>query len=920
MMVGSGSVLLDRRDERAAIDRLLDAVRGGLSEALVFRGDPGVGKTALLDYAIDAASDLRISSVIGVQSEISLEFAAVHQLLVPFISLLDVLPPPQRHALGVAFGLEPGPPPDRFLVGLAVLTLLSHAAQEQPVLCTIDDAHWLDAESVQVLAFVARRLYADRVGMIIAMGWPDVQHEFEQLPTVLVGPLPAAEAAELLRSAVSTQLNDQIVSRILADTQRNPLALVELGAEFTPEQLAGRASLPEPLPITGRLEQCFQRQARGLSADTQMFLLLAAADVSGERPRLWRAAGLAGIDQDAAAAEAAGLVEFPGASVRFRYPLIRSAVYYGATDAERRRAHVALSEASDSGPDQDQRAWHRAAAATAPDEDIAAELERIADFARGRGGYAAQAALLRRSVELTPGDQRRARREVALADAELMSGHPDTASDLVDEALPRLTDAMMRGQARRLTGEILFIQGKAREAAVVLEAASRALAPDDRAARDTVLQALRAAIWAGPADTHQTATAARSFPPAARSAAGSAAEVTDLLLEGFGARFTVGYRAAAGPLRAAIAALLADDLDPAIVLRWSGLGVSAAGSLWEDQAMAALSERWVRTARTLGALSELPVALGLHAVSDWQAGCFDDADARWTEMRELIAASNTPGLLGIDSRSEGLLLAYRGHTVAARAAGAAQIHESTARGQRGLADVGRYIIAVAHICARNYGAAVNVAQLVVDDDPAFTAEAALPELVEGAARSGNREIAARAFESLSERALVSGTPWALGLRARCQALLDEGEHAEDAYLESISQLKRSRVMVDLARTQLLYGQWLRRAKRRRDARNQLRIAHGAFVAMGAYGFAEQAATELRASGERARVRVPETGFALTPQEARVAGLAAEGSSNNEIAAQLFISPSTVEYHLGKVFRKLNVTSRSQLARHLPATA
>jgi DNA-binding CsgD family transcriptional regulator/tetratricopeptide (TPR) repeat protein len=909
-------VLLDREHERAAIGRVLDAVRDGFSGTLVLQGGPGAGKTVLLEYAIEAASDLHVASVAGVESEISMEFAALHQLLVPFMPLLDGLPPPQRHALGVAFGLEAGPPTDRFAVGLAALTMLSRGAEERPLLCAIDDAQWLDAESAQVLGFVARRLYADRVGMIIAVGEPDVQSEFEQLPAVLVGPLPAAEAAELLRNAVRGPLGDQVVGRILGDTQRNPLALVELGAEFTPDQLAAQASQPEPLPLGGRLEERFLRQVRGLPSDARVFVGLAAADVSGERALLWRAAELAGTDPDAAAlvAESAGLLEFRGAAVRFRHPLIRSAVYHGATDAERRRAHLALAEASSSGIDQGGRAWHRAAAATAPDEDVAAELERAAELARGRGGYSAQAVLLRRSVELTPDDHRRAERQVALAEAELASGRPDMARDLIDEAMPWLTNDAQRGEAKRQSGEILFFQGKATEAASALAAASRALEPDDRAARDTTLEALRAAIWAGPAETRKTAQAARS----SARLTGSPPTVSDFLLQGYDARFTVGYPEAITPFRAAITALLADDLDPATGLKWFGLGAAAAGSLWDDQAVLEMSERWVRTARTLGGLADLPVALAFLAISDWLGGRFIDASAHWAEMRELIAASHSLPILGIDSRSEGLLLAYRGHTTEARAAGVTQIQQSSARGQGGPADIGRYVVAVADLCARDYDAAVAAALPVIEDDPAFTSEGAMPELVEAATRAGNRETAARAFETLSERALAAGTPWALGLRARCQALIDDGEHAEDAYVESISQLRQCRATVDLARTHLLYGEWLRRAKRRRDARHQLRAAHDMFTAMGADGFAEQAATELRATGERARARAPQTTFDLTPREARVAELAAEGSSNNDIAAQLFISPSTVEYHLAKVYRKLNVTSRSQLARHLPA--
>ena len=903
-------VLLDRRTERAAIDRVLDAVRSGFSGALVLRGGPGVGKSTLLKYAVSAAQDLRASGIAGVESEISMEFGGLHQLLVPFLPRLDELPPPQRGALRVAFGQEAGAPPERFLVGLATLTLLSQAAEEQPLLCIVDDAHWLDPESAQVLGFVARRLCADRVGFIAGVGEPAAQQVFEQLPTITVDGLPDAEARELLTSVAGGALNAQAVDRILADTRNNPLALVELGTQYTADQLSGHAARPEPLPLGQRLQEHFLRQVRSLPPDAQAFALLAAADPGGDRARLWRAAVQAGIDPDASSAEtaAAGVLEFPGSSVRFRYPLLRSAVYHGASDVDRRQAHRAWGEAGH----PDLRAWHLAAAAIVPDEELAAELQDTAERAGTRGGYAARAALLRRSADLTPDDARRAEREVALAEARLMAGDPVGAQDILDGALPRLTSATARCRAQRLEGAIRFAQGNAGEAARILASASQALVDDDRMARDTMLMALQAAIWAGPAQTREIAAAARVFPRVPEASA----SVSDLLLEGYSARFTLGYEASVQPFRAAVTALLADDLDPVAGLRWFALGTAAAGSLWDDQATFDLSDRWEKMARAAGAFTTLPVALAFHALSESLAGHFRDAEARWAEMAEILAVSRGPGVLGVNSRSSGLLLAYRGHLTEARAAGLAQIHESAARGQGGPADIGRYIVAMADLFGGDYAAAMSYAQTVIEDDPAYTAEATLPELIEAAVRAGDYEAAATAHKTLSERALAAGTPWALGLRARCEALLAEGADAEGCYLESISQLKRCRMAVDLARTHLLYGQWLRRAKRRRDARRELRTAHDMFAAMGADRFAEQAAAELRATGERARARTPETAVDLTPQETRVADLAAAGASDSEIAAQLFISPSTVDYHLRKVFRKLHVTSRTQLAGRL----
>jgi DNA-binding CsgD family transcriptional regulator len=910
----TGLTLLDRRAERASLDRALRSVRSGTSATLVIRGGPGVGKTALLGSAADAAPDMEICGVVGIETEISLEFAALHQLLIPFLAGIEDLPGPQRQAMRVAFGIEEGPPADRFMVGLATLTLLARAAEGRPVLCLIDDAQWLDIESAEVLAFVARRLYADRVGMVIVLSEPAGADPFRELPEIRVGGLPEAEAGQLLRSVASEPVEDRVLDRILADTDRNPLALVETGAGFTPDELAEWASLPEPVPLGGRLVDRYSRRVRELAPDTQAFLVLAAVDLEDDRAVLWRAARLGGIDADAAAADAesAGLVQLSANSVRFQYPLIRSAAYHGAADQDRRRAHLLLSEAA---KDPDLRAWHQGAAAAGPDEGIAAELECAAERSRGRGGCAARAGLLRRSVELTPDDGRRARRELALADAELMSGHPDTARDLADTAVGQLTDPALRAMGERLQGEILFAQGNAAESATVLAGAARSFGLGGAVGRETMTAAMWASVWAGAAETRDMAAAAAACPrPGA-----SEASVADLLLEGFEARFTAGYGAAVAPLRAAVSALRSADLDPMTGLRWYGMGAVAAGSLWDADGLLDITRRFVHTARARGALIQLPIALGLRAIADWLIGRLADAEDRWTEMREIIAASRCRPALGIDSRGEGLVLIYTGRLAAAKAAGAAQIRECTTRGQGGLADIGRAIIAIAELCDREFDTAVSAAATVVDDDPAFTAETILPELIEASCRCDRRDQALSAFAVLSERTMAAGTPWALGVRSRCAALIEKDDRPEDAYQEAIGQLQRSPAKIELARAHLLYGQWLRRAKRRRDAQHQLRAAHDMFTAMGAEYFADRASSELRATGERARARTPETTFDLTPQEARVAGLAADGLTNNQIAAQLFVSPHTVEYHLGKVFRKLGINSRAQLARRLPAS-
>jgi DNA-binding CsgD family transcriptional regulator len=903
--------LLDRGAERAAIDDLLNLVRRGFGGVLVLRGGQGVGKTTLADYAVGAAPGFQVSVIAGVESEIQLEYGAVHQLLIPFLPLVDDLPVPQREAIRVAFGLEAGPVTGGFFVGLACLTLLAHAAADQPVLCVVDDANWIDAESALALGFVARRLYADRVGMILTVGEGCGPSAFGQLPAIEVGGLTDDAAAELLRSVAGAPLDSQTMDRVLAGTEGNPLALVEAGSQFSAGELAERAYRPEPIPVGQQLQERYQRRVRRLPAGAQEFLLLAAADVSGDRGLVRHVAAAAGVDADAAetAAEQAGLIEVSGGSVQFRNPLVRAAVYHGAADAGRRRAHHRLGRAADS--EAAGRVWHRAAAAAEPDESLAADIQIAAERARDRGAWSTAATLLRRAVALTPGDGARARRQVALAEAELVTGHPDTAREVAGDALLQLPGDGMRGLAQGISGAALFAQGRDAEAAEVLAGSAAALADDPAAAANAQLAALWAAVWAGPAETRKIASlAAHAVRPA-----GSAPRVADLLLAGYLARLTQDYAAAAAPFRAALRALRADDLDPVTALWCYGPGAAAAGSLWDDEAMLDIADRWLRLARRLGALSQLPFALGLHAIVDLLTGRLDQAADRWAEMRELMAAGQISGML--DSHVEGMLLACRGEPAQARAAGLAHIRQTTGRGQGGPPGIGEFIVATADLRAGDFEAAYDTASEVVKDDLVTVAEWTLPELIEAAVRSGHHDAAASAFATLASRTSTAGTPWALGVRARCQALLADGAEAEDAYAEAISQLGRCRATGDLARAHLLYGQWLRRANRRRDARGQLRTAHAMFEAMGADGFAGQAASELRATGERARSRTPDTELDLTGQEAKVANLAADGATNNEIAAQLFISASTVHYHLSKVFRKLGITGRGQLAHRLP---
>jgi DNA-binding CsgD family transcriptional regulator len=713
---------------------------------------------------------------------------------------------------------------------------------------------------------------------------------------------------------VQAHLSPLVVSRVLGDTASNALALVEVGSQFSAAELTKMAYSPTPLPVGPKLEQRYLNQVKRLPSDAQQFVLLIAAESTGDRGLARRAAEHAHIDADAAeaAAENAHLIEVSDTSIRFRHPLIRAAVYSGATDLDRRRAHRRLSDACAAADRLDQQIWHRAAASAGTDENLAADIQAAAERAGSRGAWATAAGLLRRSIELTSDPGRRAVREVALGHAELVTGHPDIAMQSAGGALPRLPDDSTRGRAQVLCGEALFAQGRDSEAAEILLKASSALASDPAAATDARLAAMNAAIWAGPSEVAKIASLA--VPPPRPS--GAEVRVSDLLLAGYNIRLTSGYNAAVAPLQNAVRMLRADDLDPDTGLRWFSLGATAAGSLWDDEAMLDLSERWVQLTRRLGAVAYLPAALAFRALSDWLTGHLNQAADRWAEMRELIAASDDLQLPPLEGRSPGLLHTYRGDVTTALARASEMVRKSAARGQGGMADMGRSVLVAAYLVAGQPQEALDAGLAVVDHDPAFTAEQTLPELVEAAVRSDNQAAAARTFATLDSRATAAGTAWALGVRARSEALIADGERAEQAYAESISHLKQSRAIVDLARAHLLYGQWLRRGKRRRDARRQLRTAEAMYDGMGADGFAARARDEIRATGERARSRSPETTSELTPQEARVATLAAEGATNSEIAGQLFISPSTVDYHLAKVFRKLGLRSRTQLARRL----
>jgi DNA-binding CsgD family transcriptional regulator len=912
----------DREEECAALEGLLDGVRSGRSGTVVVRGEAGIGKTRLLEYAVAAARDVRVERISAVESEMELAFAGLHQLIAPILAEVPSLPEPQQRALDTAFGLVARGAPERFFVGLATLTLLSEVARVRPLVCIIDDAQWLDEVSAEVLAFVARRLDADPVGLVFAVREPvGGRSLFEGLPELHLGGLPPEHAHRLLDSVVQAPLSPAVAERLVADTGGNPLALVELGGDPGEQDLAARllpgdAVLAQPWRLGRRLEEQFLRRVRTLPADTQDLLVVVAAEPTGDPRLLWAAAEQLGIDPSALdAAEAEGLV-VNGATVTFVHPLVRSAVYQGASSTERRYAHAALAAVSNL--DRDRRAWHLSLSVVGADEEVAAELERAAERATARGGYAASAALFGRAAALTPDPATQAVRRLVAAEAALLAGQPDQASVLLDEAMPCLEDPLARAQATRWQGKVHFALGQPARALPVLLAAARAFQPiDPRQAREALLSAFEAASYAGWTATRarleEIASLARALPrdPEAESSA------TDLLLDGWAAQIAIGYPAAVPLLRRAIAKLLADDLDPEEGLLRLALGCLAAYELFDDQAQHRLALRCVQLARATGALMTLATALFfLAGVVETDAGRFEAARAGFAEGREISAATGNPGIAGVANVVELYERAWRGHESEARLLAAAVAEESKATGRNSQWIYSRECLAVLELGLGNYQAALQNAVPVYEDDAPDMGTTVLPDLIEAAARCGEHELAAVALERLSERALATGTPLALGLLARSGALLAADQDAGRLYEDSIEHLQQCRTAPQLARAHLLYGEWLRRQRRRRHARQQLRTAHDMLADIGAEAFAARARRELNATGEHARKRSVDTTSDLTPQETHIARLASEGHTKRDIASQLFISPSTVDYHLRKVYTKLGVTNRTSLHRIL----
>jgi DNA-binding CsgD family transcriptional regulator len=921
---GRGQSLRGRASECETLRGLISTVRSGSSQVLVLRGEAGVGKTALLEYTSELASGFRCVQVAGVQSDMELAFAGLQQLCAPLMDHLDELPEPQRQALNVAFGRGVGETPDRFLVGLAVLSLMAAASHAKPLICVIDDAQWLDQVSVQTLGFVARRLLAEPVALVFAVrdGGAEV---LVGLPEMVVRGLSDGDARDLLESVMFGAIDPRVRDRIVAETRGIPLAILEVPRDVSATELAGGFWISGKRSSAAALEESFVRRIHSLPEPTQRLLLVAAAEPVGDAALFLRAAVQLAIPVDALApAEAAGLIEF-GPRMRFHHPLMRSAAYRAAELTERRAVHHALADATDPQSDPDRRAWHAANAAAAPDDAVAAELEASADRAQSRGGIAAAAAFLERATALTADPAQRSARALAAAQAKRDAADAAAAHELLAIAeLGQLSDDQ-RAQVARLRAQMEFARSRGGDhgapqlsetAPALLDAARQLDNLDDYAARESYLEALAALMYAGRIGAPDALAYAAEAARIAVSRETELLRPVDFLLKGIAERITGGVSAGFGPLRVALELMCKQvQSDDSPIGRWLAVPAfpifqeSAAHELWDESIVHALSSAAVRYARKTGALAGLPRALVYRAGVHMLAGEFATAETLIEEANSITASTDPNAAVKYHAV---LLAAWRGKPSDAVSLIEAAAADGIARGEGRLLGLTGYASAVLYNGLGRYEEAFAAARQACEYEDLGFHSWCLFELIEAAAHTGQHEAAAPAARRFDERAGTSGTDWGLGALASAKALLAGNDHADSLFNEAIERLERTHIVVHLARTRLSYGEWLRRANRRNDARRHLTDAHDMFTRMGAHAFAERARRELVATGEKVRKQPVSSGDGLTAQEAQIARLAGDGLTNQEIGAQLFISTHTVEWHLRKVFVKLGITSRRQL--------
>lgn len=908
------TVLFGRETERETLGRLIAAVTDGISGALVLYGEAGMGKTALLGFATELNPTIQSIQIVGIEAEREIPFAALHRLLLPLLADLARLPSNQRDALASAFGLTEQVPADLFLVGLATLSLLAEYAVPNGLLCIIDDAQWLDPESLQVLTFVARRLMADKIAMIFGVrSSSGLSPAFAGIAATEIRGLEDAAAARLLSRSVPGSLNRRIAQRIISETNGCPLALIELAGELSASQWVGAEPLSEPVPIGRRLEEHYCRRINLLPTDTRTFLLVVAAETSGDRLLVRKVAAGLGCGPDAESVAVKEQLLIVQSQISFRHPLIRSAVYSGAHPTDRRTVHLALARSIDRASDPDRRARHLAAIATGPDSELAADFELAALRARDRGGFSAEASLLAQSAELTEDPKLRSQRFIDAATAALDGGSLEQAGTLLARARQGMSDSLLLAESQNVDGRLrtAFLQPTA--AHHLLSAARQFLPLDMERARTSLVEAF-AAFFVSQRMTVDTDS--KEIAEMALTTERAEAEPTlpDLLLDSFAVLCGVGYKEAVDILRATAHRLSDGPVSRAQCATFYMFGIYIANELLDDRMYASWADRVEKVARETGALFALQYILICVAEHQLRIGRFSAAETHFAEITEITVAIGGPDVYKPLSAA---LFAWRGDELGTRSTAGLLIDSANAFGSAGGAIVGYRSLSILAMGAGRYEEALEAAQSCIGLQSIGFLSEMLPIVIEAASRCGKRNIAEQALDTLKERAEATATPWALGVLSRSRALLADDAHAEALYEDAINNLQQTLLVIESAWTHLIYGEWLRRQNRRSEARTHLRAAYETFESSGAAGFAGRARAELLATGERVRRRNVETQNELTDQELRIARLAGEGATNPEIAGRLFLSVSTVDYHLKKVYRKLGISSRRQIARHLP---
>ncbi|MDN5766891.1 MAG: AAA family ATPase [Humibacillus sp.] len=898
-------MLVGRAEERAAVLALLDEARASRGAALVLRGLPGVGKSALIADAIAGAGEVLVLRTSGIESESPLAFAALHRLLRPAMRHVHALPTPQARALRRAFGEEDGDG-ERFLVFLAALSLLAEAAEDAPVLAVVDDAHWLDDASIAALLFVARRLQAERVALLFAAREGD-PHGFDSgdLPSVTVGDLGVAGARALLSSRAGVTIPSDVLERLMADTGGNPLALIEIGVALSADQLSGRTPLPARLPLTEGVERAFLERYRRLPNAAQAFLLVAAADDSGRESTVRQAARALGIEADSIeVAERSELLRILDGHVELRHPLVRSAVYGAATSTQRRQAHGALAEALGGAGDADRRAWHRAASVDQPDEAVVAELDQAADRASSRGGHEAASAAWERAAELSSEADLRADRLASAAGAAWLAAQPGRARALADAALLHTVDPVLRADIDRLRARIEWNVGSATVGHRILLLGARDVAgTDPDRAREMAMMAAAAATFGANSGIDIDPV---EFIGDGREAGLPRTRCVSFLLAGFAEVGHGRLADAAGSFRQAFA-----DYDPAgDVDLLSNLGI-AAMHLGEDDVVLDRYGRLLTQARESGALVLVLYSLPRRATSEISTGDWSAAAAGAAEALDLARGTGQAALAGLPLAWL-MLLAALGGNPDEYARHLAEL-ESPTRGR----DVGLTSVVTRDVIrwARGVHTAASPTTALHHLDQishVLIQHMSALDRIEAAARADQPERARLWAGELDTFAQQTGASWAAAAAAHGRALLTDGADAQAMFELALEHHAHSSHRADQARTQLAFGEFLRRSRRRVEARTHLRASLTTFEDLGAAPLAERTRQELRASGESARKRDPSTLTALTPQERHVVRLVRQGLASRDVATQLFLSPRTIDFHLRNVFAKLGVASRAEL--------